>query len=71
MPRNVRLVDGPSIFSCTKGTPNSVQVAIVIARALEHSDDAGTPRNKLHLDTEAPCELPFGTTSTQMPLQVH
>ena len=70
MPRKVKLIDGPSIFSWASGTPSSVQVAIVIVRALAHSEVFGAPSNINHLNTGAHRGLPFGAISIQVPLQV-
>ena len=49
MPRKLRLIDGPSIFSWASGTPYSAQVAIVIVRALAHSEVFDATRNENHL----------------------
>ena len=70
MPRKVRLIDGPSIFSRASGTPNSAQVAIVIVRALVHSEVFGAPQEqKNHLNNGAHHGLPFGAISIQVPLR--
>ena len=46
MPRKVRLVAGPSMFSLARGTPNSSQIVMVVANAWVRSGESGAPRRR-------------------------
>ena len=44
MPKNVRAVDGPSVFPQASGTPRMSQVCITVCRLSAHSSESGRPR---------------------------
>ena len=46
IPRNVREVTGPSVFSSAMGTPNTLQISRVVWRAWEQLLELGLPRSR-------------------------
>ena len=46
MPKNDNSVVGPSVVSSARGTPSSLQVAMVMARDQLHSSDCGEPQRR-------------------------
>ena len=56
MPKDSSVI-GPSVLSSASGTPNSLQVAIVVARARLHSVVPGAPQGGGH-----PCNVTWGNS---------